>query len=578
MKRREVCLLTDNERKVSEYRRLFDRYGIGVVRRPAGIAQSEPEVRALLEARPDPETRTIAVLREESRLVRHGGRDPAEMLDLERVDNLTTLRAWTLDRGAIVSRTYEHATEGWIDLSRRQPPASDVFGWDDVFVLKATGRTYHELRGRGFKVSSRDMTISAFLRDFVYYDSFIDLNWNPQRPERTIDFANSVAEFVEKNPHLRNPRVRECGLANAFDAVLDEGVFFRAAKNRREKNYWLPGLNAGIPFVPKRDPIHEITYMAHDFGHFLIPDLLFTGSETSPEARLTYVTYRMMSEAATLVLADMFFVDALARSGERYDWAKRRIYPLFLDTGLDLSKRDDLRRLLWANVRFVLHGDDGGYRELLDGRSTSNLELFREKYAPFFVEDFRWTDRNYAHMHSRRDEFRRWWDVVGPLRDRARLRLETIDEFASALGPGDRVERIFERIFATRIEPALAGRTPRPPAERLLRGFFRYMLGQLGVFFRFDFVPEATTYRDRIVGFLEKAADRGELDLGRIRAVRGFYEQFIDLLKEKNLISMDDAETWKEVYPLFEPYYVFYDEGFDAYEDLASVARRILIP
>jgi len=41
---------------------------------------------------------------------------------------------------------------------------------------------------------------------------------------------------------------------------------FRSASNRREKNYWFPGLNAGIPLVPKRDPVHEATFMAHVSG------------------------------------------------------------------------------------------------------------------------------------------------------------------------------------------------------------------------------------------------------------------------------------------------------------------------
>ncbi|MFY0536127.1 hypothetical protein [Nannocystis pusilla] len=54
-------------------------------------------------------------------------------------------------------------------------------------------------------------------------------------------------------------------------AVIDQGVFFRAAQNRRERVYWWPGLNAGIPYTPKRDGLHEATFMMHDFGHFSCP-------------------------------------------------------------------------------------------------------------------------------------------------------------------------------------------------------------------------------------------------------------------------------------------------------------------
>jgi hypothetical protein len=66
-------------------------------------------------------------------------------------------------------------------------------------------------------------------------------------------------------------------LRGLFVSVANAGAFFRAAKTRRELNYWFPGLNAGIPYVAKRDPIHEVTFTAHDFGHFSIPDLIFTG-------------------------------------------------------------------------------------------------------------------------------------------------------------------------------------------------------------------------------------------------------------------------------------------------------------
>src|SRR5690606_33898717 len=135
-----------------------------------------------------------------------------------------------------------------------------------------------------------------------------------------------------------------------------------AARNRREKNYWLPGLNAGVPFVPKRDDVHEATYMFHDLCHFALPDLLLDGQVGRAEHNV-YVVHRMMSEAFTLVLADMVFVDALRAAGLEYDWARRRIHPLFASLGVgaaavDLSR---LRPVLWANARFCLAGDPAAY-------------------------------------------------------------------------------------------------------------------------------------------------------------------------------------------------------------------------
>jgi hypothetical protein len=39
--------------------------------------------------------------------------------------------------------------------------------------------------------------------------------------------------------------------------VLNQGLVLRAAMTRREFIYWLPGLTAGIPLVPKDDAVHE---------------------------------------------------------------------------------------------------------------------------------------------------------------------------------------------------------------------------------------------------------------------------------------------------------------------------------
>ncbi len=45
-----------------------------------------------------------------------------------------------------------------------------------------------------------------------------------------------------------------------------------------------------------------------------LPDLLFTGND-SPLHRRLYIIYRMLSEATTLVFADMLFVESLRRRG-----------------------------------------------------------------------------------------------------------------------------------------------------------------------------------------------------------------------------------------------------------------------
>ena len=57
---------------------------------------------------------------------------------------------------------------------------------------------------------------------------------------------------------------------------------------------------------------------------------------------------------------------------------------------------------------------------------------------------------------------------------------------------------------------------------------------------------------------------------------RALYAQYLRVLLRKALITPDDFENWQQICPLFEPVYVFYDEGKEFYQELADVQREIL--
>ncbi|MBZ5708420.1 hypothetical protein [Nannocystis pusilla] len=567
----EIVLLTTNGRKAEEWRRNFVRYGIAV--RAVAASASAATARRLIDAAA-PGVRVLAVCREDSDLFVRGTDVRSERHDLELVEHVTAIVAWFVEDGELREARYEHRAEGFVDRSHG---ASEEAGgwWDAIFRLRATGLTYGEMRER--KQSSRDMAISRFLLDRVYYRRRVDLATTPRRPTRTIDFDDDVAAFVKRSPWLDHPELARFGLDRALAAVIDQGVFFRAAQNRREKVYWWPGLNAGIPYTPKRDEVHEATFMMHDFGHFLLPDLVFTGTVTELGRRV-YVAYRMISEAVTLVLADMVFVEALRRGGVDYDWTRRHAHPLLQATGVDPAEPAGLRALLAANVGYCVQGDDSRWRALLAGAGASDAALvdYQQKYAPYFVEDLRWTARNWETMTSRADEFARWWADTAPLRALADLGLETVDAFAGevATGEGTLVDRVFARVMATRIEPALRGAVATAsPAERRERAFLRWLVGQFGVFARHPEAPGARLARDRLTTFV--TAHRGRLGSPEIARARAFYERFVDGLAEQHLASLDDAATWREVFALVEPFYVFYDGPREAYEPLAEAAARV---
>ncbi|CAK9022325.1 unnamed protein product [Durusdinium trenchii] len=372
-------------------------------------------------------------------------------------------------RLALVTSTYSSAVEGYVDHLRRT--SAGAFGWDDVVVLTSTGKTYHDMLQLHLKFSPRDFNVNRWLIDHVHYKTRKATNFINDMSKAfssTISFSESesVASFVSQNDYFNNEVAKRCGLTRAFVAVANNGAFFRSAQSRRELNYWLPGLNAGIcltlgcpvkqqgiPFVAKKDAIHEITFTAHDFGHFLIPDLVFTGN-TSTNARRTYIIYRMMSEATTMVFADMLFVETLRLSGYSYDWSKRKIHPLLVETGVKPFEGlshffTEFQKLLEANVEYCLMGSTQKYLDLIQrnrgqleaGQSQAVLEEFKAKYMPFFVEDYRWTSANFQNMAARADEYRRWWQLAAPVVKAGRLDrmehgigLESVDDHMEAIG------------------------------------------------------------------------------------------------------------------------------------------------
>ena len=568
---RSVRLLTQNARKLAEYRRRLSAYGVAV-------EQGEPDEDPARLLAWLGEEGVIALLREESDLFEPSGARIAAPAHLQPAKNRTRLRVHTRgEDGALVTREHAHEIEGHIDLSRREPAGRGVFDWDDVFVPMRTLRSYHEMAALGLKLSGRDLVLDDFVREHLWYRRPVGLRWSRLEPARTIDLGLDPAGFLVGHP-VYGRLADGHPLRHVLGHVVADGLFFRAARNRREKNYWLPGLNAGIPFVPKRDDVHEATYMFHDLMHFAFPDLLYDGRGGRAEKNV-YVVHRMTSEAFTLVLADMVFASSLRAAGLEYDFSPRRILPLFDSLGLDpVGRAADLRRLLHANARFCLCGDPGEFRAL--GADPAVWEAFRGKYEQFFVADYRWTEQNFRSMGERLGaRAPAWLELIAPLRARLRSPSQTIGELTDALvgegvDPLD-LEALVEGVFARYLARLEGLWSAPPPAGEAARGgeqaFLRWAAGQLALCVVFDVVPESAYWAGKLRDAL---AGEARLDPARVAALRGFFDQYVDLLHERRLISADDRAVFREVYPAFSPWFVEYDVELQA--PLDRTAREVV--
>ena len=550
-------LVTSNEKKADEFRSAFGLYG-----KKVEVISAPPESLSVevLEAHAKG-AGVVAVLTEHSWLAA----DPEgtvvvdEPYDMQVVHHFSRLKVKSLDgSGNVRDSEYGASVRGFFNLDLKRH-WEDVFGWDDGFVPTSADADFHSLKARGLKNSARQVAIGKFIVDTLTYESRLDLNFNRQNMDTTVEFEGRVAEFVDGNALVRNA-IEGSFLDGMVARVIDTGVFFRSAGNRREKNYWLPGLNAGIPLTAKKDEIHEVTFFFHDLMHFQIPDLVYDGTSECVEDRDAYVLYRMMSEAFTLVFADMYFVDGLVRAGVDYDFSKRRIYPLFRHLKRSEVIVEDMRAILRASSLFAVNADDSGFEALLDGSPEGYIALaeFKSKYGRFFSEDLVWTRRNLETMESQSDYLRRWMEIVGrgTVTDNG---LTILGDFASRVRSrrGDiTLDTVFEEMFETMIVPGIGYARRQDVAETVSRAFKRYMLGQMSIFARYGEICPMPTIMNKL---RHKLVSSGVLSDSEISAMRTLYTVYVAELRRRDLVSDDDARVFASIHPLFPPNYVFYD-------------------
>ncbi len=178
---------------------------------------------------------------------------------------------------------------------------------------------------------------------------------------------------------------------------------------------------------------------------------------------------------------------------------------------------------------------------------------------------------------SRKDEFRRWWELVGPIARANALNLQTLPELAADCGVSDddSTETLVEKIgtyqFRTRLLPLLT-RPPNPePRERVLgRAFARWMCGQLLGLVRYDFIPEVREEARLIADALCRYPVRSQEDAERLRS---FFERRVDRLAKRGMLADADADMWKEMVPHVEPRFVGYVNVPETHKE---AARRLL--
>lgn len=494
-------------------------------------------------------------------------KEKAKLEDFEEVTHHSEVTLEIFKDGQKTVKTFQAQVEGYVfpNLKSNRP---DIFNWDDIFVASATMKSYQEMKDNGLKNSARDLAfvqVIDYLPEVFKFEKKINLNFNPMEHEEVISFKPFIKDLFDNNQYYsiayQNPVFH-----NIINHVLNDGLFIRRATNRKQKNYWLPGLNAGIPLTPKKDALHELTFMFHDIMHFIFSDLIVT--DQSEKTRHKYIIARMMSEAFTLVLADMLFISLLKKEGIEYDYDKRKIYPVFAQNQFDinLDNLDKIKEILWANTAFALLGDEKPFKAIVKDENV--LATYKSKYQRFFQEDYRWTAHNYQNIkqYSQRDE--KWLkhiqNTCGDIVSDAK---ESYPDFELESSLEDQVKTIFNDFFS-KLTKIINTPSVYKPELALSNAVKKYVSGQINVFFKFDALY-STLFLEQISLILKKEI-LAEKDL---KSIKKLYNAYIDKLVKDGFTTSYEGENYKNIYPIFEPFYVFYEKTVE--ENFEDTVKKI---
>mmetsp|Transcript_35964 Transcript_35964/g.56241 ORF Transcript_35964/g.56241 Transcript_35964/m.56241 type:complete len:472 (+) Transcript_35964:503-1918(+) len=469
-----------------------------------------------------------------------------------------------------------------------------------MFVNPRTGKTNQECAASQWqKNSARQISLSDFVGTYLFYKRPVGLkHYKELRPRIACDFSPemSVEKFTANNKYFTNKNIDKWFTKNMLSYAFNEGVFFKSSTSRPVKNYFSPPFG-GVPLTPKKCDIEETVFMTHDIGHHLVPDLIvnFSSPGHSPSSvdsvvhLHVYVAWRMISEATTMIFADMFYADSLVTSDPELEkGVDRRIFGLWkvLDLkkeGLDTEEKLALMKKIWrANVHYAVLGDDSDFRGMvIEGeKGEEGIKNFKNHFEKFFIGDHNWTYKNYNNMTNSDSSYPRWVDLVGAEIFEKKCDLFLLDDVVHKLRNGGSdlssftgvLDSVFDYIFEHRLKPAALFNVENmiSAQDRTAKAFTRYIVGNLSFYSKFyDLVGVPERFKA-----LKDAALTQDLTNAGVRdKIRFQFEADVRYVWSMGCISTVAAANCCSLTSIFPPFYIKY--GYDKWKSTAEIVKDL---
>ncbi len=397
-------------------------------------------------------------------------------------------------------------------------------------------------------------TVEDFLLNEIFYKKKKNLIHNkiPNIKDAVVNFEISPLQIITNNEIT--VKLLSNKLFNKYlTKVNNYGTFIRFAENKVQRLYWNPAVNSGIPLTPKgKDPVYELLFFLHDCGHFLLPDLIFTGKLIDTMAKNIYVSYRLLGESITIVLNEMLAVNYL----KDFDEFKQKLklpfdkpFKLFqILKHIDFKNKHHIKQLFWASYLYFCKQDITGFQSLIDTSKANHEEIwneFHKRYLPVSQRGREWTETNFEQIKKSDSDYKRWWKHAEQFSDE--LQFETIEKYYNVIQSDDNdiiMEKLFEKIWTTVIEPLFFDLKDIQVINEDVRqiiAYKRYLIGNIFLLIK---------YNVNIDEIIKKLI---EIKVENISKVQNLYLLMVKDLYDKKIISMNEYHNFKNIYVLMPP-------------------------
>lgn len=382
-------------------------------------------------------------------------------------------------------------------------------------------------------------------------------------------------DWISRNPFIFDLARLDPKYGNVLRYLCNErGLFLKVGNYPSQRAYWNSTLNGGLPVFKKADPIHEGTFMLHDLYHFVPVDPLLGSKTKDPYSVPLYLAHRLMSEATTLVLADMVAIADSKIETRGYDLNKRQIFPLYRSI-VEANGSPDTDKLLAANTYFCFTGDATGFRLL--NASEDAITAYVQKYAGVFRDDFMWNFQNIQHMIQERkenplfDEYYEWLAT--------HTNLPTLDQYTD-LCDEDGIE-IADMLSSFRADymqaQTYAGAIDDAKRHKLASQ--KYFAGQRVIFARYgdtvtpdDYLAEFDGYYNRI-DTAASIEERRDIDTEMNQII----ERYINAIDVKGVLLPHEVIDNKFGVPLYPVRFISYEKTSARTKEQLSAAMSSFV-